>query len=300
MEFRPPRAVGTLVGGGLAAWCFAVTIALVVRGLYSDIDLDVLPLYVMATVLFMIGLLFVYWTYSLGTLRYTLDRNALTIAWGDIRQTVPLAQIERLVPGRELPNPHIAGVSWMGHHVGRGEIEGGIGDTLFYSTHRSPADLLYVVTASQSYAISVDDEVAFAEALQGQQRLGSLISVAQAPDRSYLAAQPFWEDHTAQTLVLAAFVTFFAMFGYVYQQYPDLPSTIALNFPQLDGVTRVGEKSELLKLPATGIVLLLINLAIGFAAHSWERMVGYVLLIATIGAQGILLAAAIIALQEAT
>ena len=298
MEFRPPRAVGTLVGSVFAVWCFAVTLALVLRGLYSDVALGVVPLYVVATFLFFIGLLFAYWTYSLGTLRYTIDRNALTIAWGDIRQTVPLAQIERLVPGRELPNPHIAGVSWMGHHVGRGEIEGGIGDTLFYSTHRSPADLLYVVTASQSYAISVDDEVAFAEALQGQQRLGSLIAVAQAPDRSYLAAQPFWEDRVAQTLVLVAFGVFFAMFAYVYEQYPGLQANIALSFPQLEGVTRIGEKSELLKLPATGIALLLMNLAIGFAAHSWERMVGYVLLVATIGAQGILLAAAIIALEK--
>jgi hypothetical protein len=298
MEFRPPRTIGTLVGGALAVWCFAVTIALVLRGLYSDVDLGVVPLYIIATVLFFFGLLFAYWTYSLGTLRYTIDRNALTIAWGDIRQTVPLAQIERLVPGRELPNPHVAGVSWMGHHVGRGETEGGVGDTLFYSTHRSPADLLYVVTPTQSYAISVEDEVAFAEALQGQQRLGSLIAVAQAPDRSYLAAQPFWEDRTAQVLVLAAFAVFFVMFGYIYERYPDLQANIALTFPQLDGVTRIGEKSELLKLPATGIALLLMNLAIGFVAHSWERMVGYVLLIATIGAQGILLAAAIIALQD--
>jgi hypothetical protein len=87
------------------------------------------------------------------------------------------------------------------------------------------------------------------------------------------------------------------MFGYVYQQYPGLPDTIALSFPELNGVTRIGEKSELLKLPLTGIGLLLINLALGFAAHSWERMVGYVLLVAAIGAEGMLLAAAIIALN---
>jgi hypothetical protein len=297
MEFRPPRAVGTVVGGILAAWCFAVTIALSVRGATADVSLGIIALFVIATVFFFIGLLFVYWTYSLGTLRYTIDRNALTIAWGDIRQTVPLPQIDRLVPGRELPNPHVAGVSWLGHHIGRSRVEGGIGDTLFYSTHRSPADLLYIVTPSQSYAISVEDEVAFAEALQGQQRLGSLISVPQAPDRAYLAAQPFWDDRIAQLLALAAFAAFFAMFGYVYQQYPGLPETIPLSFPELNGVTRIGEKNELLKLPLTGIGLLLVNLALGFAAHSWERMVGYVLLVAAIGAECMLLAAAIIALN---
>jgi hypothetical protein len=121
--------------------------------------------------------------------------------------------------------------------------------------------------------------------------------VPQTPDRLYLAAQPFWEDRIAQTLALAAAAVFFAMFAYVYQQYPGLSQSIELSFPQLDGVTRVGSKSELLKLPMTGIGLLLVNLALGFIAHSWERMVGYVLLLAAIGAEGILLAAAIIALN---
>jgi hypothetical protein len=297
MEFRPPRAIGSLVGGGLAAWCFIVAVALVARGLSSEISLGIITLYIVATVLFCIGLLFTYWTYSLGTLRYTMDRNALVITWGDIRQMIPMAQIERLVPGRELPNPHIAGVSWLGHHIGETEIEGGIGRTLFYSTHRSPEDLLYIVTPNQSYAISVEDEVAFAEAVQQQQRLGSLVAVPQTPDRLYLAAQPFWEDRAALLLALAAFATFFAMFGYVFQQYPGLPQSIELSFPQLNGVTRVGSKDELLKLPATGIALLALNLVIGFVAHSWERMVGYVLLVAAIGAEGVLLAAAIIALR---
>jgi len=297
MEFRPPRAIGTLVGGGLAAWCFVLTIALVVRGVMEDVSLGVIALYVVATIFFMLGVLFAYWTYSLSTLRYMLDRNALTIVWGDIRQMVPMSQIERLVPGRELPNPQVSGVSWLGHHIGESTVEGGIGKTLFYSTHRSPEDLLYVVTADQSYAVSVEDEVAFAEAVQAQQRLGSLVAVPQAPDRLYLAAQPFWQDRIAQLLAVAAFGMFYAMFAYIYREYPDLPQSIALSFPQLEGVTRVGSKSELLKLPLTGAALLMINVALGFVAHSWERMVGYVLLLAAIGVEAMLLVAAIIALN---
>ena len=297
MEFRPPRAVGSLFGGAVALWCFVVALALIIRGVTQDVSLGVISLYVVASIFFFMGLLFAYWTYSLGTMRYALDRNVLTITWGDIRQMVPMAQIERLVPGRELPNPHVAGVSWVGHHVGRTTVDGGIGDTLFYSTHRSPEDLLYIVTPQQSYAISVEDEVAFAEAVQAQQRLGSLVAVPQAPDRLYLASQPFWEDRAAQGLALAAFGMFFAMFAYIYREYPSLPQSIALTFPQLNGVTRVGAKSELLKLPTTGVALLMINLGLGFVAHSWERMVGYVLLLAAVGAQAILLAAAIIALR---
>ena len=139
MEFRPPRDDRharrrrprrlVLRSSRSRSSCAALT---------HDVALGIISLYVVASVFFFMGLLFAYWTYSLGTLRYTLDRNALTITWGDIRQMVPLSQIERLVPGRELPNPHVAGVSWLGHHVGHANVEGGIGDTLFYSTHRSP------------------------------------------------------------------------------------------------------------------------------------------------------------------
>jgi hypothetical protein len=297
MEFRPPRTLGSLVGGGIAAWCLLAAIVLAVRGVTHDVTLGIVALYIVAAIFLCIGLLFAYWTYSLGTMRYALDRNALTIIWGDIRQSVPMAQIERLVPGRELANPHVAGVGWMGHHVGRAQVEGGVGDTLFYSTHRSPEDLLYVVTPEQSYAVSVEDEVAFAEAVQAQQRLGPLVAVPQGPERLYLAAQPFWEDRTAQGLALAALATFFAMMAYVFQQYPGLDQNIALSFPELDGITRVGSRSELLKLPATGMGLLLVNLVLGFIAHSWERMVGYVLLIAAVAAEAMLLAAAIIALN---
>ena len=59
----------------------------------------------------------------------------------------------------------------------------------------------------------------------------------------------------------------------------------------------MASKDELLKIPMTGVGLLLLNIGLGFIAHSWERMVGYVLLVAAIAGEGILLAAAIIALN---
>ena len=64
---------------------------------------------------------FVYWTYSLATMSYALDRNGLVIAWGPVRQVVPLHSIERLVPGSAVGVPSVHGVSWWGHHVGNAE-----------------------------------------------------------------------------------------------------------------------------------------------------------------------------------
>jgi len=296
-ELHPRRWPGVLLGGALTLWCFGLTGALLWRGLSQDIGLPAVGPHAAATLFFGLGCLFAYWTYSAATLRYYLDRNGLIIHWGDFRQLVPMDRIERLVPGRELPPPKVTGISWLGHHVGHGEVEG-LGDTIFYATHRSHEELLYVVTADQTYGISVQDDVRFAEELQGHQKLGQLVSLPQVTERTALAAQPFWHDPIAQGLALLSIIACFVTLGYVFHQYPGLPEDIPLPFPSLGGVTNVGDKSELLSIPTTGIGILAVNLVLGVLLHAWERAVGYLLFLAALGAQAILLAAAIITLQQ--
>jgi len=296
-ELHPARTLGTLVGAALTAWCFVFAGVMLWRGLSEPVALPTIGPYLAATLFFALGCLFAYWTYSCLTLRYYLDRNGLTIHWGDIRQLIPMDRIERLVPGRELPAPKVSGVSWLGHHVGHGRVEG-LGDVIFYATHRTHEELLYVVTATQTYAISVPDETRFAEELQGHQRLGQVVSLPQVTERTAIAAQPFWHDATAQLLALGSIGAFAVLLGYVFHQYPGLPESIPYAFPSLGGITRVDNKSELLAIPVTGIGLLAANLILGYVLHAWERGVGYLLFLGGIGAQMILLAAAIITIQQ--
>jgi len=206
-------------------------------------------------------------------------------------------RIERLVPGRELPPPKVAGVSWLGHHAGHATV-GDLGEVIFYSTHRTHEELLYVVTPAQTYAISVPDEARFAEDLQGHQKLGQLVSLPQVTERTSLAAQSFWYDPLAQALALLSMLACAVTLGYVFHQYPGLPDSIPLAFPSLGGVTRVDDKRELLTIPVTGLGLLAVNLVLGFFLHAWQRAVGYLLFLAAVGAQAMLLAAAIITIQQ--
>lgn len=296
MEFRPNRTLGMLTGGVASALALALAAALVVRGLTLPVSGGVVALYAVAALLLALGLAFAYWTYCCATLRYTVDRNGIVIRWGDVRQVVPMGKIERIVPGREAPAPRLRGLSWFGHHAGTGEVDG-LGRVICYSTHASPDELLYVVTPEATYALSVHDHVAFGDALQTQQRLGSLIALPQGVQRSALAAQAFWLDRVAQTMAVAAVAGFFLMAFYVFREYPGLPHSLELPFPALSGVIRVGSKDELLGLPLAGAGLLLLNLALGFVLHSWERMVGYLLFGAALVAQGVLLAGAIITIR---
>ena len=278
-------------------WCFAFMGLLLWRGLTQPVDLPAVGEYVAATFFFGLGCLFAYWNYGCLTLRYHLDRNGLNIRWGDVHQLIPMDRIQRLIHGRELPPPRVSGVSWLGHHVGHARV-GDLGDVIFYATHRTHEELLYVVTTGGTYAISIPDEARFAEDLQGHQKLGQLVSLPQVTERHSIAAQPFWQDPIAQLLALGSILAFAVMLGYVFHSYPGLPESIPFAFPALDGVTRVGNKHELLRIPMTGVGLLLLSLGLGFVLHAWERAVGYLLFLGAIGAQIILLAAAAITIHH--
>jgi len=295
MEYRPPRKLGTTIGAVVTGWSLALVALLLSRGFTADIRLSTLALYLAAAFFFGLAVLFGYWTYSCHTLRYVINRNGLAIRWGAIRQLIPLDQIDRLVEGRQAPEPRIDGVSWPGHHVGRAPVRR-VGDTLFYSTHRSREDLLYLITPSQSYALSVADAEGFARDLQEQRDLGPHIPVRQSPERYTVAAQPFWSDGTAQLLALVAILACAVVFGYVFARYPGLPRTIPLSFPPMGGVTRVASKEQLLTLPVTALGILALNLGLAVIIHTWERTAGYLLLGTAAGLQAVFLVGAIIAL----
>ena len=292
-ELHPHRALGVLVGAALTLWCFAFTVALLWRGLTQPIDLATFGLHLTATLFFALGCLFGYWTYSCLTLKYFLDRNGLTIHWGDIRQLIPMDRIERLVPGRELPAPKVTGVSWLGHHVGHGAVEG-LGEAIFYATHGSHEELLYVVTADQTYGISVTDEVQFADQLQGHQKLGQVVSLPQVTELLSVASLRFGHVGLGQVLSPAAVIGCAVTLGYVFHQYPGLPESIPFPF----AAQGFGDKEALLSIPITGLGLLAVSLILGLALHALDRAVGYLLFLAGIGTQIVLLSAAIITLNQ--
>jgi hypothetical protein len=268
---------------------------LILRGLSLDVGLgQMLPFVVGVAFLGLAGL-GAFWTWSCGSLAYTVDRNALSIRWGALRQVVPINAIERLIPGTdEDESPQVEGVNWIGHHVGRADLPD-FGQVLFYSTHRTPSELLYVVTPVEIYALSVGDPVVFAQAIQANQARGPLFEQRQAVHRSGIASQSFWLDPGARLLALALIGSFLAVLGYVLNMYPDLGQSVALRFPAVGGIVRIADKSELLALPRSAAGFLLLNLVLAVVLHTWDRMVGYVLLLSGIAIQVMLLVAAVVA-----
>jgi hypothetical protein len=292
--FRPASSKGALLGFAVAGACLLIAVVLLYKALQMDIELAQIAPFAASTGFVVLAGLFGYWAWGCQTLRYTVDRNALSIRWGGLEQIVPINSIERLIPASNDEAVNVEGVNWAGHHFGRAAVEG-FGDVLFYSGHRSVEEVLYVYTPAQTYAISVPDHHAFAQSVQANQARGPLFEQRQALHRGGVSAQTFWADNFALILAGLLVAAFFVVLGYVLQTYPDLAQTVALRFPSFGGIARLSDKSALLDIPRTAAGIAAINLLLAVVMHSWERMVSYVVLIAGILIQVVLLVAAIVA-----
>jgi hypothetical protein len=287
-----------ITGGGFAVWAgiFAGLAARVGYG--APAEFKSFLAWLVCGCLVVVAFVFANWTYSVFSLAYVIDRDAFTIVWGFRRVVIPVDTIQRMVPGRTLDEPHIHGLNWWGCHVGSAEVKR-IGQTLFYSTHNVPDELLYVVTTDESYALTVLDQAAFAEEIQGRAALGPVERHVQRSAATGIAALPFWRDRVAITAAIVSAAVCAGLFGYVFSSYPDLPNVIRLRFPALGGVVRVGDKDELLRLAYLGVGVFAVNTVLGVLVHARERAAGLWLLASSGMLQGVLLAAAIAAFQRA-
>ena len=295
---RPPRALGAILGSALTAWAVVFGIGAVAVAAGGPTEFKTFLAWFAAAVLFVLALIFANWTYSLATLHYIVDNESLHIHWGFREIVVPIAAIQRLVPGRTIEPPHVQGLRWWGCHIGAAETPR-IGYTLFYSTHTKPDELLYIVTDEETYALTVLAQARFAEEVQARAQLSPLESSMQRTAAIGLGALPFWRDRVALATLAVSALLCAALCGYVYASYPDLPSVVRLRFPDLGGVVRVGDKAELLRIAWLGGGILVVNAVAGIVVHSRERAAGLWLIASGGMLQALLLGAAILAFARA-
>lgn len=296
--FRPERALGAITGAGFTAWAAGAAVLLASIALDSSAGLKTFVAWAGAATLLLLAFTFITWTYSLATLHYTITDDSLSIVWGFRRVVIPIAQVQRMVPGRTLDLPRVSGLNWWGCHVGSAEVKR-LGYTLFYSTHNSTDDILYVVTPHESYGLAVQDQAAFAEEVQARAAVTPIAPSIQRSIATGPAALPFWRDRSAvvTAAVAAAFTALLA--AYVSVEYASLPQVIQIEFPDLGGIVRVGDKREILKIVYVGLGVLAANVVLGILMHARERAAGLWLLASGGMIQGVLLAAAVLAVQKA-
>jgi hypothetical protein len=222
-------------------------------------------------------LLAVYQTVSLVTLRYRLDRNGVFVRWFGSEQIIPIRDIQRIIPGRQLGGGIVRrrGLRWPGHERGVGLVPG-IGRTRFLASRPLVGQLL-LVTPGKAFGISPRDPDGFVKAFEARQSLGPNRLLEQEVHRARWLTWPLWADSTAWTLLGAAAAINLGLFGYLAALFPGLDFQLPLHFNRLGQADRIGTKMELFDLPIIGLIILGTNLALGLLLYRRERAGSYLL-----------------------
>lgn len=230
------------------------------------------------SVLLSLGLLAVigFWSYSLATSRYLLDRNALIIQWGPTEQTIPTHAIERVFTGDELEaDVQLQSGVWPGHWVGYGEIEGQ-GPALFYATV-PPREQIYLVTPGLIYGISPRDHEGFLQSLQRRLQMGPTQVMEQASRRPAVLEWPIWRDRLGLLLLSSGFLSLLGLVGFLSFHFPSLPLLVPLHFNAAGVPDRFGPRSTIFIVPLIGLLTLLFNSALGLLMYRRDQVASYLL-----------------------
>lgn len=180
------------------------------------------------------------------SLAYWVDRNAITIVWGPMRQTIPLGQVERILykeavtallkrpetqPAASLGPVQRIGAwlqqhprlrSWLiyGEELGRRHQLVGMSVTSLAS--QPLTSQLILITAEGVYGLSPDDLKGFLTALEDHHQLGPTRVLRQARWQPQFMATPLWRDRLALGLLAAGGVGALLILGIVLSRSPSV------------------------------------------------------------------------------
>jgi len=144
------------------------------------------------------------------------------------------------------------------------------------------------VTPTITYGISPSDPEGFLADFELRRRLGPIRPLHQRYVQARFLNLPLWSDRIAHLLLALGSAANAALFAYICSIYPALPRFLPIHFDALGQVARIGARSEILKLPVYGLIVLLLNSVLGFWLFNREKLAAYMLFAAAILAQVLL------------
>lgn len=227
--------------------------------------------------------LVLYWSVAALRLRYRLDRNGLVIRWGASKLIVPMQRIRAVMPVHEvdvqgneaLEWTAFRGVGWAGLRAGHAILSN---DTLARVVTTSPlAQSTYVLTPDRTYIVSPLTPDAFAEAWRIRRPLGPTQFWQEEEKRAQLLGLPIWHDRVTWMLVGFSSVANLALNVYLAFVFDRLPAMLSFHFDVLGRADRIASRSEILRLPQVALLMLLLDLGVGFVIYRRERIAAYLI-----------------------
>lgn len=291
-SFRPERRQGLVTGTAIALLVLILDGVMIWRISRVGITGEAFVLFLaIVSSLFVLALLG-YWLYGLVLSSFHVDRNALVIRWGATTQVVPMESVTGVLRGDQAKRIiHFRGARWRGLRVGYGEIED-IGPTLFFATGSLDTQVI-LTTSALAYALSPADPAAFIEIVRQRLSMGPTQSVDQVSRQPEFFTWSFWSDRLGLALLLSAFVSLVALFGYISLRYPSLAELQPLHFDAASQPDRWGTRIQVFTLPFIGLLALVTNGGLGFLLYDRERPAAYLLWSGAIGVQLLVWAASL-------
>lgn len=301
MTFKPAPFPEGRRAAGAAALLLAVNLLLLIVFFAKPVAGSTFFLFVLSLLLWLPILYLAWRAWACFSLAYWIDRNAVTVVYGPVRQIIPIGEIQEIRRGAAVaawqqgatpvqgPNgeidwlvgqvvrrwPRLARWLCYGPELGtRRVLQGRRVNSL---ASAALADQILLVTAERTYGISPEDSDRFLSALDDLHRLGPTHLVQQTRRWPAIARWPLWQDPLLLALLAAGFAGFVLLLGVALFRFTALPYAL----PQWDNLDR----RLIFVFPAFGLAVWLINGLWGLIVHQQHRVAAALLFGGTLAAQ---------------
>ncbi len=213
-------------------------------------------------------LLFRLW--SLRTLDYWVQRDAIHILWRGEVAIIPLEYIRSIESASLQLRP-----AWL-HWPQQWILTQANPDILAYAT-QPPENSLAILTDDETYLISPQDPAGFLAAFEERRHFGPARQIKPAIYLSPWRQHWLLHDRWAQALLCGWLFLGGALLAYVTWHYPQLPDTLALHFNIQGEPDLISPRRAIFLLPGVAMLMGFLNAAIGFALYDYRRFFTYLL-----------------------
>jgi hypothetical protein len=252
-----------------------LALAALALGSSRDPGPTMLALDVLAVILAAAGGVLLIWALAYRRLAYALTESALRVEWLGRTVVVPYQAIQGIYTGQRLAGhatPRMP--QWPGISVGVARVRG-LGRLRFFATSTDQSDLTLVTVENGGLIVSARDPTEFRAALiERVEQYGDLVT---EDARAWQQREPIEAPWTAiadgwlPACIALGALALLLVLGSIGLRYDALPDQVPLHFDASGQPSQIAPKSDLLRLPVLGLIVLLINWVVGVFVHPRER-----------------------------
>ena len=271
-------------GGDAALWVAGallfLALAALVLGGSREPGAAMVILCFIAAVLAFAGALLLLMAIAYQRLAYELTATALRINWLGRTLVVPYEAIEGIYTGQRLEGRAVPSrVRWPGISVGSARVRG-FGRLRFFATSTDQSALTLVTVEYGGVIVSAQDPSAFRAALiervENVQETGSETATWYQIEPTTAPWTALGDQWLLPSLLAATLLVLLVLTAVVVR-FDSLPDQIPLHFDATGQPNLIGPKFDLLRLPFLGLVVMVLNFALGVIVHPREPLVARVL-----------------------